>query len=323
MKQAQPIYEFDKFFKQLGKLYIVIIPALIGLYLLTGIYTVGPDEKAIVLTFGKYVKDTSSGMHWHFPKPIGEIRKVKSTKVYKVEIGFRTTRAGTDAEYRDVQSESLMLTKDENIIDLDFVILYRIKNIKKYVFNVKEPEKLVADAAQACIRTIVGNTKSELLLTTGKAEVQIKGMEKLQKLLDKYDSGISVENVLLQDVQPPVQVRNAFKDVASAREDKIKFINQANGYKNDILPKANGMATKLINDAMAYKESRIRAAEGDAERFLQLYEKYKINKEVTEIRMYLETMEKILPNLEKVIIDKEAKNGVINLVGNGVIKDAK
>ncbi|MDN5305266.1 MAG: modulator of FtsH protease HflK [Fusobacteriaceae bacterium] len=312
--------KFVDFMKKLGFLSVIIVLAL---YLATGIYTVGPDEKAVVLTFGKYTKESNPGLNWYFPAPIGKVIKVKTTKVYREEIGFRTIDPGPPAKYQDKRTESLMLTGDENIVEIDFTVQYKINNVKKFLFNVKNQRKLVYDAAQASLRTVVGNTTLENILTVGKGEVQSQTQEKLQKLLDIYDSGISIVNIQLQDVQPPQEVLDAFKDVASAREDKVRYINEANGYSNDILPKARGEAEKLINEALAYKEKRIKEAEGDVARFLQLYEKYQLGKEVTKTRLYLETLEKVMPNVDKTIIDKNLDSGLLNIIDKGGITNEK
>jgi membrane protease subunit HflK len=309
-----------KFFSKLGGLGIIIVLAA---YLATGTYTVGPDETAVVLTFGRYSKEQGSGMGWHFPRPIGRVYKIKSTKVYRAEIGFRTVNPGPPAEYMDVPEESLMLTKDENIVELDMIVQYKISDVKNFLFNLKDPEKMIMDATQASIRAVVGNNDLENILTVGKGAIQDETKKMLQDLLDKYDSGIFVENVQLQDVQPPQQVRAAFKDVASAREDKARYINEANGYRNDILPKALGEAQKINNEALAFKEERINKAIGDTSRFLKLYEGYKSGEEANRTRLYLETLEKTLPNVDKVIIDKEVETNLINILGEGGIKSEK
>ncbi len=292
---------------------IMLLPIFI-IYLLTGIFQVGPDEEAVVLLFGKYEKTVGPGIHWYFPRPIGRSLKVKITKVYRVEIGFRTISVGPPAKYRDVLKESLMLTGDENIVDLDFSVQYKIVNLKDYLFKVKDPENTITSAAEASIRQIVGMFGIDEGLTEGKSNIQILTGEKLQEILDMYGIGIQVLNVQLQDVQPPKQVITAFKDVASAREDRIRYINEANGYANDIIPKARGEAKKIINEAIAYKEKGIREANGDVARFLKLYENYQLGEEVTKTRLYLENLENNLRDVDKVIIDVELKNGVLNII---------
>ena len=309
-----------KFVKGLGFFGIIII---LGLYLATGIYTVGPDEEGTVLTFGKYSRSTKSGVHWRMPSPIEEVIKVKVTKVNRLEIGFRTINSQSNsAQYKTVEEEALMLTGDENILFVNAIVQYKIKNVKEYLFNLKNPVKMIKDTSEASLREVVGKAmKLDEILTTGKGVIQEKTKIKLQKLLDKYKSGIFVMNVQLQDVQPPKQVSAAFKDVASAKEDKIRYINEANGYKNDIIPKARGKAMEEINDATAYKEKRTKEAQGDVARFLALSKKYKLGKEVTRTRLYLETLEEVMPNIDKVLVDKELQNSVLNILnGEGVAK---
>lgn len=306
-----------KYVRGFGVLGVAIVLAL---YLATGIYQVGPDEKAVVLTFGKYTKESGPGLSWYFPAPIGRVIKVKATKVYRAEIGFRTIDPGPPAKYKDVRTESLMLTVDENIVEIDFSVQYQISNLKNFLFNVKDPIKMINDAAEASIRTIVGNTTLENILTVGKAKVQADAEQMLQDILARYESGITIINIQLQDVQPPKEVVAAFKDVASAREDKVRYINEANGYENDIIPKARGEAQKIINQATAYKEKRIKEAEGDVAKFLKLYENYQLGEEVTKTRLYIETLEKVMPKVDKLIIDKDIESGILNIIGKGELK---
>ncbi len=306
-----------KFFKK-----ITILPVII-IYLMSGAFMVGPDEEAVLLIFGKYNKTVGSGIQWHFPYPIGRKIKVKTTKVYRVEVGFRTIEVGPPAKYRDIPKESLMLTGDENIIDLDFSIQYKIVNLKDYLFKVKDPQKAIISAAEASMRQVVGMFNIDESLTEGKSNIQILTRDKLQEVLDTYNIGIQILNVQLQDVQPPKPVLQAFKDVASAREDRIRYINEANGHANDIIPKARGEAKKVINEARAYKEKRVREANGDVDRFLNLYENYKLGKDVTRTRMYLETMERNLKDVDKVIIDEDVKSGVLNIMQGEVRVDEK
>ncbi len=298
-----------KFFKSLGVFGILIV---LGIYILTGIYIVGPDEEGIVLTFGKKRSKTTPGMHWAFPSPISKVIKIKTTKAYRIEMGFETIKVG---KYIDKTEEATMLTGDENILIVNSIVQYNIKNIEQYAFNLKNPQPMIKDAAEAALREVVGKSKNiDEVLTTGKEKLQIETKDKLQYLLDKYESGVVVKYFQLQDVQPPKEVMNAFKDVSSAKEDKERYINEAVGYMNDIIPKAKGEAEKIINESSAYKEKRIKEAEGDVARFEKLYERYKLGKEVTKVRLYLETMERIMPNLDKVIVDKELENGILNVL---------
>lgn len=301
---------------------ITLLPILV-IYLLTGIFQVGPDQEAVLLLFGKYERTVGPGIHWYFPRPVGRRIKVKTTKVYRVEVGFRTVDIGPPAKYQDIPKESLMLTGDENILDLDFSVQYKIVNLRDYLFKVKNPGSTISSAAEASIRQVVGMFEIDESLTEGKSNIQILTKEKLQEILDIYGIGIQILTVQLQDVQPPKPVLQAFKDVASAREDRIRYINEANGYANDVIPKARGQAKKAVNEALAYKERRIREANGDVARFLKLYENYKLGEEVTKTRLYLENLEKNLKNTDKVIIDSEVKSGVLNLIQGEVRANEK
>jgi membrane protease subunit HflK len=303
-----------------GKL--LLIPVVV-VYLLTGAFIVGPDEEAVLFLFGKYQKTAGPGINWYFPQPIASRIKVKTTKVYRIEVGFRTVSSGPPAKYKDMKEESLILTGDENILDVDFSVQYKVTDLKKFLFNMIDPYKTIKDAAEASMRQTVGKFNIDETLTEGKSNIQIQTRDKLQEILNKYDSGITVLNVQLQDVQPPEEVIQAFKDVASAREDKIRYINEANGYMNDIIPKARGEAFKVLNDAEAYKGKRTKEAQGDVVRFLKLYENYKLGKEVTKTRLYLENLERNLKDVDKVIIDSDVKNGVLNLIQEGGKTDEK
>lgn len=318
------VEDLKEFLEHYIKLFrkVIFLP-IIALYLLTGTFQVGPDEQAVLLLFGKYEKTVGPGIHWYFPRPIGRKITVKTTKVYRVELGFRTVEIGPPAKYQDIPKESLMLTGDENIIDLDFSVQYKIVNLKDYLFKVKNPGNTITSAAEASIRQIVGMFDIDESLTEGKSNIQILTREKLQETLDIYGIGIQVLNVQLQDVQPPKPVLQAFKDVASAREDRIRYINEANGYSNDVIPKARGEAKKIENEAIAYKEKRIREANGDVARFIKLYENYQLGEEVTKTRLYLESLEKNLKGVDKVIVDSEVKNGILNIIQGEVKANEK
>ncbi|MFH1625751.1 MAG: FtsH protease activity modulator HflK, partial [Pseudomonadota bacterium] len=207
--------------------------------------------------------------------------------------------------------ESLMLTGDENIVDMQFIVQYKIKNAPDYLFNVKNPEKTVKDAAEAAVREVVGKNKIDEALTVGKFQIQQDTKGVLQRILDEYKTGISIEAVQLQDVHPPKEVIAAFKDVASAKEDKVRFINESEGYRNDILPKAKGQASQIVNEALAYKEAKIKRAEGDASRFTQTLREYRKAREVTMTRLYLEMMEEVLADSEKIIIDSKHSGNLL------------
>ena len=292
------------------KLMPVVLAAL-AIWLLTGTYMVGPDEVGIVRTFGEHTRIAQSGLNWHFPVPIETVNTPKVTEVKRVEIGFRTLRNG---QYRTVEKESLMLTGDENIVDAEMIVQYKIKDPVAYLFNIVEPELTVREAAEASLRTVVGRNKIDETLTTGKFTIQEETKFQLQSILDLYESGIHVVAVQLQDVSPPKEVIGAFKDVASAKEDKNRMVNQAEGYRNDLIPKARGEAEAMIRAAEGFRESRIKRAEGDAAKFTTVLQEYRKAKSITEKRLYLETMEKVLPGIEKIIIPDKDSGNILNLL---------
>ena len=291
-----------------------ILP-LLGLavvfWLLTGVYMVGPDEVGVIRTFGAYTHQTQPGLNWHYPYPIQTVKTPKVTEVKRIEIGFRTTRNG---QYRTVEKESLMLTGDENIVDAELIVQYRIKEPENYLFKIVEPELTVREASEASLRTIVGMNNIDETLTTGKFRIQEEAKKQIQAILDKYESGIQVVAAQLQDVSPPKQVIAAFKDVASAKEDKNRLINQAEGYRNDVIPKARGEAEAMIRGAEGFKESRIKRAEGDVAKFNAVLKEYRKAKDITRERLYLETMEKVLPGVEKVIVPDKDSGNMLNLL---------
>jgi len=290
------------------------------LWLLTGTYIVGPDEVGVVQTFGKHSRISQSGLNYHLPYPIETVQTPKVTEVKRVEIGFRSMAKN---QFRTIGKESLMLTGDENIVDAELIVQYKIKDPVAYTFNFVKPEQTVREAAEATLRTIIGRHKIDEALTAGKFMIQEESKFLLQSILDKYETGIFVVAVQLQDVSPPKQVIAAFKDVASAKEDKNRMINQAEGYRNNVIPKARGEAQAMIREAEGFRVARIARAEGDVAKFNAMLVEYKKGKDVTRKRMYLETMEEILPNIEKYIVpDGDGSNllNLLNLNAQGGVK---
>jgi membrane protease subunit HflK len=290
---------------------IPLLVAALALWLFTGVYMVGPDEVGVVRTFGEYTRVAQSGLNYHFPYPIEQVNTPAVTEVKRIEIGFRTLNNG---QYRTVEKESLMLTGDENIVDAEMIVQYKIKDPVAYLFKIVEPELTVREAAEASLRSVVGRNKIDETLTTGKFQIQEGTKTQLQLILDKYESGIHVVAVQLQDVSPPKEVIGAFKDVASAKEDKNRMVNQAEGYRNDIIPKARGEAEAMIRDAEGFRESRIKRSEGDAAKFTTILKEYRKAKSITQKRLYLETMEKVLPGIEKIIIPDKDSGNMLNLL---------
>jgi len=284
-----------------------ILLGLVGIWLLSGIFIVNPDEQGVVLRFGKYARTVEAGPHYALPYPIETVYRPKVTQVQRIEVGFRSIGnpgSSQQAQVRTVPEEAATLTGDENIVNVQFSVQYQIKNPLEYLFNVTNVAATIKNAAEAAMREVIGNSNIDAALTDGKLQIQQEATDLLQEILDRYKAGIRVIAVQMQDVHPPKEVIDAFKDVASAREDKSRIINEAEAYRNEIIPKARGLAAAAINQAEAYKETRIRAAEGETSRFLALLEEYNKAKDVTKKRMYFETMETLLaqPDMEKIIL---------------------
>lgn len=292
----------------------LIILIIIALYLLGGgIYAIGPSEVGLVKRFGRYVRTVEPGIHYHLPPPVESVVKVNVLKVRKEEIGFRTITAPPAPYYREIEAEALMLTGDGNITHAEVVVQYRVKDPEKLAFNLIDPEALVKQAAESILRERVATKTIDETLTAERDVIAVEAHQSLQALLDSYEAGIVVANVQLQDVKPPKPVIAAFDDVNSARQDKERSINEADRYKMDILPKARGQAQEIINQAAAYKQERIKRAEGDVARFLEVLKKYELGKDVTRTRLYIETMEQILPQMEKIILTQGA-SGVLQFL---------
>ncbi|HSF33052.1 MAG TPA: FtsH protease activity modulator HflK [Candidatus Tectomicrobia bacterium] len=295
--------------------------ALVGviamIWLASGSYTVGPDQRGIVLRFGKHVTTTEPGFHWHWPYPVETVLRPKVTEVQRVEIGFRTIDSGPPARFADVASESLMLTGDENIIDIDLVVQYRIADPAKYLFSVRHLSDTVKSASEAALREVIGRRLIDEALTVGKLGIQEEARALLQSILNSYASGLHIVAVQLQEVQPPKQVSDAFKDVASAREDKVRFINEAEGYRSAVIPEVRGRVEMILREAEAYREEKTRRAQGETERFLQVLGEYQRAKEITRKRLLLETLEVVLPQMDKIILEDGAGTNVLPLLPLG------
>ena len=291
-----------------------IILILGGLWLASGIYTVGPDEQGIVLRFGKIARTTSSGLNYHLPFPIEAVRTPKITEVKRIEIGFRTIDPGPPARYTDRPNESLMLTGDENMVDVDLIVQYRIVNATDFLFNVRNTEATVRLATEAAIRQVIGSRPIDEALTTGKGVIQQDTMTAIQEILDSYGSGLRVAAVQLQDVTPPKEVIQSFKDVASAREDRNRLVNEAQGYRNQVIPETRGKVAEVVQNAEAYRQTKIRQARGDADRFLATLVEYRKAPQITRKRLYLEMMEEVLPTMDKVIMRSQGGGGVLPIL---------
>ena len=292
-------------------LFGLIIIAII--WALSGLYRVLPDEQGIVLRFGKFVSTTQPGLNYHFPYPIETVLTPKVTKVNRIDIGFRS---GSDTGFSsagvaDVPEESLMLTGDENIVNIDFSVFWVIKDAGKFLFKIQDPAATVKATAETAMREVIAKSKLQSILTEGRSIIEIETQEIAQGLLDEYESGIQITQVQTQKADPPDQVIDAFRDVQAARADMERAKNEAQAYQNDVIPRARGEAAKILQQAEAYKKQVVAKAEGEASRFLAIYKEYSNAKRVTKERMYLETMEKVLAAVDKVIIEKNASTGVV------------
>lgn len=285
---------------------------ILGLWLASGFYRVLPDEQGVVLRFGKYVNQTQPGLHYHLPYPIETAVTPKVTRVNRIDVGYRSAAdTGRATSVSDVPEESLMLTGDENIVDIDYSVFWIIKDAGKFLFNIQAPEDTVKSVAETAMREVIARYDIQSILTEGRAQVEIDTQEIMQEILDFYDSGISITQVQTQKADPPNQVIDAFRDVQAAKADKERAQNEAESYANDVIPRARGEAAQVLQQAEAYKREVVALAEGEASRFLSIYNEYRKAKTVTQERMYLETMEKVMADINKIIIDKESGSGVV------------
>ena len=282
--------------------YFVILAVL--LWLLSGIYIVDPAEKGVVLRFGAYQNTTDQGPHWRIPYPFESVYKVNVEQIRATEIGFRNIQ---NSSYSGaVSSESLMLTKDENMVDVKLAVQYKIADAQAYLFNVFNPELTLSHVVQSVIRQVVGDNTMDHVLTTGREQVAQEVKSASQGLLNEYNTGLIITAVTMQDAQPPIQVKASFDDVVKAREDEQRYINEAKAYANDIVPKARGASQRLIAEAEAYKSQVVSKSEGEAYRFNQILEEYLKAPVVTKERLYRETLEEVLGSTSKVIVDSNS-----------------
>jgi modulator of FtsH protease HflK len=307
--------------KGLGVLAVILLMLWLG----TGLYRVLPEEDAVILTFGKWTSTrTESGLGYHLPWPVEIVQKVNVEFDRRIEVGFRdqsVSRATGDAK-NDVPSESLMLTGDENIIDIDFVVLWRVADARNFLFQIRDPESTIKKVAESAMREVIGRTMIQKALTESRALIESGTKELMQKMLDDYQAGVTINSVQLQKVDPPSQVVDAFDDVQRSRSDRERLKNEAETYRNDIVPRARGDAQKLVQDAEAYSLAVISKAQGEADRFLSVYAAYTKAQDVTSKRMYIETMQQVLQNSKKVIMGEEGGAPVLPFLSLDQIKPA-
>jgi len=282
-----------------GGIWNLVIAAVLLFIAWQSVFIVAPDEEGVVKRFGVPVRAVEPGPHFKIPI-VETVLQPKVAKLYRVEVGFRTSQQGRQ---QMVPQEALMLTGDMNILAIEFIVQYKIKEARNFLFNVADIHETIGKAAEASMREVVGKSKIDEALTTGKAVIQQDTLTLLQTILDQYQAGVQIAAIQLQDVDPPEAVAAAFKDVTNAKEDREKLINQAQGYRNDIIPRAKGEAAELVNRARGFAQARLNRAQGEANRFLATLKEYNQAKEVISKRIYIETMEEILPNMEKIIID--------------------
>ena len=298
------------------KLVVMLVAlAVVGWSLLGGFYRVQPDEQGVVLVFGKWTETTGPGLHWNWPAPIGDVELPKVTQVNSTDVGYSSgvDRQGRVTSKRDVPEESLILTGDQNIVDIDFTVQWKIKDAGKYLFNIRDPRATVKVAAESAMREVVGQREFDWAVQgEGRGEIQAVTKGLLQGILDSYEAGIEVREVQLQQSDPPKEVIDAFNDVQRARQDKERLQNEAEAYANSIVPEARGRSEQMIQQAEAYKQQQISEAQGEAQRFLSVYNAYLAAPDVTRRRMYLETFGEIFGSANKIIIDEGAS-------GSGVV----
>ena len=299
------------------KAWILVILVLLGIWTANGFYRVQPNQEGVPVLLGRFVGTTTNpGLHWNWPAPIGKVYTPDVTAENRIEIGLRTSGESSrrGASVRDMPEESQMITGDENIVDIDFVVFWRISDAPNYLFNIRNPDETVKMAAESVMRAIIGQTPIQEALTSRREDIEARTLSSLQKLMSEYQAGIQVRQVQLLAVLPPKNVIDAFDEVSRARQDMDRLKNEAEAFRNDIVPRARGEAQQLLQGAEAYRQEVVNRAQGDANRFNSVYQAYRQSKDVTTTRIYLETLEGIFSNVNKVIIDSE-----VGKAGAGVV----
>jgi len=274
---------------------------------LSGVYVVQPDEQGVELMFGRYVRTTQPGPNFWFPAPVGTVLKPKVTQTNQLTIGFR----GSPGNIREVPQESHILSGDQNIVDIQFVVQWRISNAGDYLFNMRDPEATVKIAAESALREVVGSNPLTAVITNQRDQLAQQARELLQGIMDGYKAGVTILDLRIQKADPPKEVIDAFNDVQRAKQDAERLENEALAYRNDIIPRAKGDAARLVQNATAEKERLVKEAEGQAARFTAFYQTYVANKDITARRMYLEAMQEVLSKSEKIIMDSKGGPGVV------------
>ncbi len=289
---------------------MILLAAAIVLWLASGFYIVDEGKRGVVTRFGRYIETTQSGLNWHIPSPVEQVQVVDVKKQRFIEVGYRS---GGRQGMGSVPREALMLTKDENIIDVRLAVQYQVKDAKAFAFNVYNPAATLKQVTESVERGVIGQNTMDFVLTEGRSEIVSEIKKEIQHIMDSYDAGILVTSVNLQDAQPPEQVQGAFEDAIKAREDKQRLINEAEAYANDVVPKARGAASRLVQEAEGYKAKVIAKATGEVSRFDQMLKEYRKAPKVTRERIYIETMEDMLGNTPTVMVDVKGGNNLIYL----------
>lgn len=308
-----------KWGRRLGKLGSwtgwLIILVIAAFYLMSGFYQVGPASVALVKNFGAYSQTIGPGFHYHLPAPFQSVVLVNISNVRNEDLGFRTIRPAPNPQYQAVPQEALMLTGDGNIVYVEAIVQYQVKDAQLFAFNLINSQLIVRQAAEAVIREEVAKRTLDEVITTQRTAIGSQSQVALQALLDRYQTGIAIRTVKIQAARPPDQVLAAFDDVNSARQDHDTFINKANLYKNTVLPKALGQAQQIINKAEGYKAQQVALAQGTAARFLDVLKAYRAGDQgVTRTRLYIEAMEQILPKMKLIILGADEGNQTLNLL---------
>jgi len=282
----------------------------------TSFYTVKADEVGVIRRFGKFVRLEEPGLHWKIPFNVERLDRVKIAKVFKEEFGFRTIQAGINTRYstQNFEDESIMLTGDLNVIEVTWIVQFKIKDPIKLLFNIRTPQETIRDISESVMRQVIGDSTVTEALTTRRIAINLEVRDKFQKILDGYESGIEIELVELQDVNPPDAVKASFNEENVAKQEKEKVINQAREARNKVIPRARGEAAKTISESEGYAKARVEKAKGDASKFIQTWDAYKDAKDVTRRRLYLETLEEVLPRAGRVFITEPTTNNILPLL---------
>lgn len=330
MNQGQPDinYELEKLKQTLRKNKKIFLPIILTALLivgsLTSYYTVEPDEEAVVIRLGKYLNTTQPGLHFKIPFGVDKVTKVKTKIVHQAEFGFRTqsvqTRQTTYSN-QNMQDESLMLTGDLNVAEVEWVVQYQISDPFKFLFKTSEPIRNIRDVSESIMRRVVGDIMVTEVLTTGRVGIAGDAKQLMQEVLDKYDMGILVRSIKLQDVNPPKKVQASFNEVNAAKQEQEKMINQAEQAYNRVIPEAKGKAKKLISESQGYAQAVVNRAQGDAQRFTEIYREYKKAPMITKKRLYLEAMEELFSNIDNITIIDSRVKGLLPVFGKGTINE--